>query len=104
MIQLTATSPNLFVAHEDVLKHNWATFFAPHLKNIPEIKKFHHFRCVSSEPGVVYMKQDADTEEEKINLNKSSMWLSDSNKLPGEVPPKGLSAERKWYLFRLTNS
>ena len=75
-------------------------FFAPELKKIPGIKKLHHFRCVSLEPGVVYVKEHADTAERKFTLWKSATtWSPYPYTLPPIVPPKGLSAERQWYLF-----
>ena len=80
--------------------YDWTDFFAPHLKKVASIKKYHHFRCDSSQPGVVFVKQHADTDEEKINLMKCTPpWLPDPNNLPSLVPPKGLSAERQWYLY-----
>ena len=46
-------------------------FFAPHFKKVSSIKKYHHFRCDSSQPGVVFVKEHADTEEEsKEDSNK----------------------------------
>lgn len=92
------------VSQEDgstvVPTYDWTSFFVPQLKKIPGIKKLHHFRCVSSEPGVVYVKEHADTVERKITLSKSATtWSPDPNILPPVVPPKGLSAERQWYLF-----
>ena len=52
-----------------------------------------HSTTLSSEPGVVYVREHADTVE-NINLNKfSSPWLPDAEELPDVIPPKGLSAE-----------
>ena len=80
--------------------YDWSFFFAPELKKIPGIKKLHHFRCVSSEPGVVYVAEHADTAELRIDLTKSATtWSPDPNVLPPIVPPKGLSSERQWYLY-----
>ena len=80
--------------------YDWTTFFAPHLKKLIGIKKYHHFRFTSSEPGVVYVKEHADTAEVRMDLNKSSTpWVPDKDELPSVVSPKGLSAERQWYLY-----
>ena len=80
--------------------YDWTDFFAPHLKKVIGIKRYHHFRCDSSQPGVVFVKEHADTDEEKIDLMKSSpRWSPDPKELPSVVPPKGLSAERQWYLY-----
>ena len=80
--------------------YNWTNFFAPHLKKVVGIKKYYHFRCDSSQPGVVFVKEHADTDEQMIDLMKSTpRWSPDSSELPSVVPPKGLSAERQWYLY-----
>ena len=92
------------VCNEDgsmiVPTYDWTDFFAPHLKKIVGIKKYHHFRCDSSKPGVVYVKEHADTSELEIDLMKSNPhWSPHPNELPPVVPPKGLTAERQWYLY-----
>ena len=67
--------------------YDWTDFFAPHLKKVASIKKYHHFRCDSSQPGVVFVKEHADTD--KIALMKCTPpWLPDPNDLPSLVPPK----------------
>ena len=66
------------------------------------MKKYHHFRFPSSEPGVVYTKfHSDDMEEEKHFLLKktSHPWCPNPTEYPSLVLPKGLSAERQWYLF-----
>ena len=54
------------VCNEDgstiVPTYDWTDFFAPQLKKISGIKKYHHFRCDSSKPGRVYVEH-ADTAE-----------------------------------------
>ena len=75
---------------------NWTDFFAPHLKKIV-IKKYHHFRTTLSAPGCVFVKEQSDSPELKIDLLKAP-WNPPAHELPEVVPPKGLSAERQWYL------
>ena len=66
--------------------YNWTTFFAPHLKKVVGIKKYHHFRCDSSQPGVVFVKEHADTDEQMIDLMKlTPRWSPDSSELPSIV-------------------
>ena len=75
-------------------------FFAPHFKKIVGIKKYHHFRYDLSKPGVVFVREHADTQEVEFDLTKgTSLWSPDANELPSVVPPKGLSAERQTYLY-----
>ena len=83
-----------------VPNYDWTDFFAPQLKKITGIKKYHHFQCDSSKLGRVYVKENAGTVEVEINLMKySPRWSPDPKELPSVVPPKGLSAERQWYLY-----
>ena len=89
------------VAREDgsmiVPTHNWTDFFAPRMKKITGIKTYHHFRMSSSAPGCVFVKEHSDSSEVKIDLLKEP-WNPSADELPEVVPPKGLSAERQWYL------
>ena len=79
------------VSREDgstiVPTYNWTDFFAQHLKKIVGMKNYHHFRCMSSEPGVVYVKEQADTPESKLELLKTP-WSPDPEELPHLVHPR----------------
>lgn len=81
-----------------VPNYDWTDFFVPHMKKVQGIKKLHHFRFTSLEPGVVYVKEHADTPERKIELLKQN-WCPDLQALPVVIEPKGLSAKRQWYLY-----
>lgn len=72
--------------------YDWTDFFAPHLKKITGIKKYYHFRCDSSKPGVVFVKEHANSEEE-IDLLKTPRWTPNPEELPRVVVPRGLLAE-----------
>ena len=51
-------------------------------------------------PPSVFVKEHADSEEETINLMKfTPPWAPDPTVLSSLVLPKGLSAERQWYLY-----
>lgn len=63
------------------------------LEKIPGIKKLHHFRCASSKPGLVYVKENADTSEREINLMISTT--------PWSPYPKVLCSQR---VCQLSNS
>ena len=83
--------------HTIVPTYDWTDFFAPHLNKVTGSKKYHHFRFTSSEPGVVYARVHSDTDEVRMDLNKSSPpWLPNKDELP---PIVALSAERQWYLY-----
>ena len=90
------------VSNEDgstiVPTYDWTDFFASHMKKISGIKKYHHFRLSSSSPGSIFVKEQNGSPEVKINLLKEP-WTPDVDELPAIVPPRGLSAERQWYLY-----
>ena len=91
------------VSREDgsviVPTYDWADFFASRFKKVPGIKKLHHFRFSSSEPGCVFMKEYCDSDVEvKVELLKFP-WSPDSLELPRIIVPKVLSTTRQWYLY-----
>ena len=74
---------------------DWTSILAPKFKKLSGIKKGHHFRFSSSEPGVVYTKERADdTTEAKHNLLKDGVTC-DNSELPDVIKPAGLSAQRQ---------
>jgi hypothetical protein len=76
----------------------WTGFLAPHFRKFSGIKKYHHFRFTSSEPGVVYARKRCDTPEEEIQL-LNGCWSPGYDEEPEVVHPRGLSASRQWYLY-----
>ena len=90
------------VCHEDgsmiVPMYNWSTLLAPYFKKIVGIKKFYHFRMLSSAPGILYVKEHTDTEELSLTLLRDN-WQPNSASLPPGLEPRGLSNDRKWYLY-----
>ena len=79
--------------------YNWTNFFATKFRKITGIKKPHHFRFTASEPGEVYTKVQCDDSAEKKETLLKKPWPPDASELPSLVMPKGLSAERQWYLY-----
>ena len=57
------------------------------------IKKYHHFRFSFENPGIVYIKMNADSLEEEIDI------LNWKPELLAILQPKGLSIERQWNLY-----
>ena len=73
-------------------------FLVPYFKRIEGIKKYHLFQFLSAHPSVVVVKQHADTTKIPMTIIRSS-WKPNSSELPIQLEPKGLSAERQWYLY-----
>ena len=78
---------------------DWASFLAPHFRELTGIKKFHHFHFSTSFPGVVKLQQHSDSPEEERSLLKDPNWKPVATDLPPIIQPTGLSFERKQYLF-----
>ena len=76
--------------------YDWKGYFDKHFNGISDISKYHHFRFDSRDPDFVFAKEFVDTEEIKIKLFKSTVKMQN---LPNIVLPKGLSDERKYYLY-----
>ncbi len=76
----------------------WTSYFAMHFRKIIGIKKYHHFHFDSSLPGTVIVQERCDTEKISIQILKDG-WMPSRATLPQQVFPKGLSAQRQWYLY-----
>ena len=75
---------------------DWTKFFNGVFQIVPGLLKYHHFRVDSTEPGIVFAREFADSDEIRINILKSSFPVGH----PDIIPPKGLLPERKQYLFK----
>ena len=89
-------------AGECVVKcFDWVNHFHSFgLVAVPHILKYHSFRCDSSHPGCVFIKEFSDTTETKVCVLKTP--VSDNagiTSLPQEIKPKGLDIDRQWYLY-----
>ena len=80
--------------------YDWSTYFGQHFSKIPSIKAQHHFLFSHVKPGVVRAKQLLDSDEVEHNLCQRKDWVPSFNELPPLIAPKGLSMERKWYLYQ----
>ena len=85
-----------------VPSYDWSTFFEDHtIKSATKgIKSYSHFRFTSSKPGVVYVRNSCEiNNEKKVILLKDMSWRPLASDLPGIVTPEGLSLTRQWYLY-----
>ena len=67
-------------------------------REITNISKYHHFRFTYDEPGIVYLRELAQSEEVRFNIFKRNPRFPEYP--PQEVIPDGLSDERKKYLYK----
>ena len=80
--------------------YDWASFLSPYFNKLPNIKKYHHFRFSTDEPGKVYFKEYASSPELSFMLLKNRAVVPGPTVLPCKLNPEGLSDERKLYLYR----
>ncbi|KAI9532047.1 hypothetical protein NQZ68_035384 [Dissostichus eleginoides] len=77
---------------------NWHDFLAPSFRPLPGIRRYHHIRFTSAEPGAVYAKELVDNQEESYMLLRPG-GVSDRVASPTELSPPGLDGKRQWYLY-----
>ena len=80
--------------------YDWSSFFDSYtIKTaLKGITKMHHFHFSRDNPGGVKVKNKASDLEQSINLLKGP-WSPTQDYLPEQIIPKGLSLERRWYLY-----
>uniref|UniRef100_A0A1X7U668 CCHC-type domain-containing protein n=1 Tax=Amphimedon queenslandica TaxID=400682 RepID=A0A1X7U668_AMPQE len=82
---------------------DWCSYFATLFKKIKGIKGFQHFVVNATSPGVVAARQTVDGPVTQFNLLKEDAQIME-DELPNILPPKGMSTERKWYLYKKIRS
>lgn len=76
--------------------YNWKDFLDQFYKNVPNITTYHHFRMDKDNPGVVYVKEYANSPEKAVHTFKSRV---PSDQMPDKIIPPGIDAQRQWYLY-----
>ncbi|XP_070545908.1 uncharacterized protein [Ptychodera flava] len=80
--------------------YDWVDFFSQFFLPLRGISKFSVFKFTKSEPGVVFVKDQLNSDEVKYDLRKRGVQLpSNSQYLPDMLIPPGLSVQRKRYLY-----
>ena len=77
--------------------YDWKSYFHTYFRKIPNITKYHHFVFKSSSPGITFVKEFPSTEEKTVKMVKNR---SNFEGFPDVLTPKGLTAERSWYLYK----
>ena len=80
--------------------YQWTAYLGQYFKKLPSIKKFHHFRFDSAQPGVVFCKEFDDTPEIAHNILREKNSLPPPDNLPDVLQPAGMTRERREYLFK----
>ncbi|XP_077985759.1 uncharacterized protein LOC144440284 isoform X2 [Glandiceps talaboti] len=79
--------------------YNWKGFLERHFKGLPGIRKLQYFRFTAEEPGTVYVKQQMDDPETKLELLKRNTAPVDVQGMPDILAPGGMSQQRQLYLY-----
>ena len=79
--------------------YDWTSYFSSHFRRLQGITQYHHFHFNANQPGEVIIKERFDTAETTVRLLKHD-WVPNSEELPEVITPKGLSLDRKWYLYQ----
>ena len=76
---------------------DWVDFFATRMKKIPLITQQHHFEFSVESPGVVSFRKSSDSSSRAFKLTSDTAFHSSD--LPQVITPRGLTPQRKWYLW-----
>ena len=80
--------------------YDWSSFLGEYFRTIPNITKYHHFSVSQENPSEIVSKIFAESPEEHHTMFKRGVTASSiTDALPKVVKPKGLDAQRQWYLY-----
>ena len=74
-------------------------FFREHFRNVPQLKRFHHFPFSAESPGVVSLKEYSDSESTTFMMLLDKEWQPAVDELPTPITPAGLPLARQFYLY-----
>lgn len=55
--------------------YNWADFLASFCQTIPHITSYHHFRVDKDHPGIIFVREFADSKETRVTLGLPSILV-----------------------------
>ena len=77
---------------------NWSDFLKTYFSTVAKITTYHHFRFCDTAPGVVIVREFADSPEVEIRIQKNVHEVP-RDTLPPTLSPVGMSRERELYLY-----
>ena len=78
--------------------YNWSEFLQVYFTVVPNITTYHHFHFSHTSPGVVFVREFANSKEEMKTILKPGHTIP-KDTLPSTLSPTGLSPERERYLY-----
>ena len=83
----------------------WSAWLSKNFNKMPGITTYQHFYIEKNKPGVVCAKENSESENIEISLLKDdTIPFTGKFQQPCSLSPKGLSAERQWYLYEKIRS
>ena len=78
--------------------YDWKSFLSNLFKPIPSILKYQHFYFSSNNPGMVELRECADSEKITVDIRKPRMEI-DLSHMPSLIIPPGIPLDRQTYLY-----
>ncbi|MDM8549422.1 hypothetical protein QUF72_05055 [Desulfobacterales bacterium HSG2] len=80
---------------------SWSEWLSQYFHNLPMITTCQHFSFDHEQPGLVVAKDSVNGDEKTFQLLKKPNFRFGMRSIPYPeiIEPKGLSAERSWYLY-----
>ena len=76
--------------------YDWSEFLKQYYKTIPSLTKYHNFIVRHDHPAKIIIKEHSQAAEESLIIGTRPV---PKGVLPTQIHPKGLDAERQWYLY-----
>ena len=77
---------------------DWKQFLSCNFKAVRHIRKYHHFRFSSKNPGCVFLQESVDSQETKVTILRHE--IANPDERPRLLTPPGLSKDRQMYLYK----
>ena len=93
--QLVATTSN------DILvpTSDWTGYLAPYFRRIKSIKTYHHILLDNHSEGKISLRETVNSPVTTLTHLRDVAIIPPQHDMPSTIAPKGLPAERQWYLY-----
>ena len=97
-VSLAVPTHNPITKVKHVKWNRWDAFLHQFYDPLPHITRYHHFTFREEEITDVGCQTFADAPIQLIKIMRINPANNENG--PEEIPPKGLSSQRQWYLYR----
>ena len=82
-----------------VCMYDCTLFFREHFRNVPHLKRFHHFSFSAESPRVVSLKEYSDSASTMFVMRFDEEWQPAADELLTAITPAGLPLAWQLYLY-----